>query len=286
MSVVVHAKSILTETGVCVPNMGIIYLLFIMMDLLLRFVQRMRNSLSHGSTWIWIAAIVLLILVFCYINLKKSPLLDQCFYTTAEMGEVGYDLNRIYLNLPTIRDEIDALVKKEPWHDWPEKELYANEGTWKVIPFYGFGTWVPDNCAACPQLVEFLRGIRGLRLATLSKLSGGMKLTPHKGWGCYSNYVIRCHFGVHVPPNKCYISVAGDGEPEEIRYHVDNEWLLFDDSKRHYAENMSTEDRIVLIIDIERPGHIKQGTSDATDTKELEEFVMAFKSQISSNQAS
>ena len=67
---------------------------------------------------------------------------------------------------------------------------------------------------------------------------------------------------------------------EEIRYHVNNEWMIFDDSKRHYAENTSEDDRIVLIIDIERPEHVKQGTSDATDTKELEEFVTAFKRNI------
>jgi aspartyl/asparaginyl beta-hydroxylase (cupin superfamily) len=66
-------------------------------------------------------------------------------------------------------------------------------------------------------------------------------------------------------------------ENEEIRFHKENEWLIFDDSMTHYAENQSDRDRVVLIVDIERPWNIKQGVSDSEDSRELIEFINQFK---------
>ncbi len=165
------------------------------------------------------------------------------------------------------------------WHDWPEKKLYANNGTWKIFPFYAFGVWVPENCNMCPYTYKFLKSIKGLKLATFSKLSPGMKLTPHRGWGNHSNHVIRCHYGLSVPNGLgCYISVSDTENGKDTKlYHEQFKWLIFDDSKWHYAENKSTHDRIVLIVDIERPAHIKTGTSEVGDSKELLDIVNYFK---------
>jgi aspartyl/asparaginyl beta-hydroxylase (cupin superfamily) len=49
--------------------------------------------------------------------------------------------------------------------------------------------------------------------------------------------------------------------------------VVFDDSKLHFAENNGNHDRIVLILDIERPSFVKKGTSDVEDTSELTQFI-------------
>jgi len=201
---------------------------------------------------------------------------DKKFY---EPDEVSYDINKIYnYDINKIKQESLALSE---WLSWPEKELYdisTNiDGTWKVIPFYGFGIWVESVCSKCPTITKYLKGIKNLKLATLSKLSPHMKLIPHRGWASHSNYVIRCHFGI-VVPDKCYISVQNnENDIEELRFHKENEWVIFDDSKIHYAENESNHDRIILIIDIERPDNIKIGSSDSEDSKELLDFIDQFK---------
>ncbi len=56
-----------------------------------------------------------------------------------------------------------------------------------------------------------------------------------------------------------------------------NDWIVFDDSKLHYAENKSDEERIVLIVDLERPSHIKKGRSNVEETSELMEIVKKMK---------
>ena len=95
--------------------------------------------------------------------------------------------------------------------------------------------------------------------------------------GSYSNYIIRCHYGIIIPDN-CYVYVRDeDTNIEEKHYYKQFEWLIFDDSKFHYAENSSNKDRIVLILDIERPKNIKIGTSTVEDSSELVEIINQFK---------
>ena len=52
---------------------------------------------------------------------------------------------------------------------------------------------------------------------------------------------------------------------------------MFDDSKLHYAENKSNEQRVVLIVDIERPYNIKRGTSSVEETSELMDIINQMK---------
>jgi hypothetical protein len=226
-----------------------------------------------------IIAILIYICIFVFDSNKKinklviepKKQLNNFFY---EVDDVNKDLMLAdYCKHKMLKDAIN--VYNDKWKDWPEKNLYESNGTWKIFPFYAFGVWANENCKKCPEIHKFIKNIRGLKLATLSKLSPGMKLVPHEGWGFHSNHVIRCHYGLIVPEN-CYISVS-DGNHEEIKYHKNFEWLIFDDSKTHYAENKSEFDRIVLIIDVERPSWIKTGVSKVGDSKELLEIVDYFK---------
>jgi beta-hydroxylase len=215
-------------------------------------------------------------------------------------------LNKIKLFNKEIIEEVANINNSSniEWSDWPEKDLYNSDLTrtsWKIFPFLGFGKWVEKNCDKCPYITKFLKSVPNLKLAIISKLNPGMKLTPHRGWGKHSNNVLRCHYGLIVP-KYCYISVSNTEHPpmfnssslklksypeniiynkngiyEEIQFHKQFEWLIFDDSETHYAENLSDSERIVLILDIQRPDNIKKGTATKGDTKELLELVKYYK---------
>lgn len=209
---------------------------------------------------------------------SQADQLDKLFYTVDETNVTLKKIDPIkYKILNETRKIYDGF-----WNDWPEKELYGNkQGQWKIFPFFAFGLWVKKNCMRCPNIYKFLKKIKGLKVAILSKLSPGMLLNSHRGWGNHSNHVIRCHYGLIIPDgNKSYISVSKEKGINEItQYHKQFEWTIFDDSKWHYAVNNSDSDRIVLIIDVERPPNIKLGTSDVKDTKELLEIVNYFKNE-------
>jgi beta-hydroxylase len=207
---------------------------------------------------------VIIIIIINKNNSKEIFKKDKLFYET---NEIDKNLKEIEEYKNKIVEETKVICRDD-WKEWPEKYLYNND--WKIYPFYGFNIWVEENCKRCPTIYNFLKRIKGLKLATLSKLCGKTKLNIHQGWGDHSNYVIRCHYGIIVP-ERCYIYVE-DEKGYEYRFHKEFEWLIFDDSKFHYAENQNDSDRIVLIVDIERPNDIKIGVSEIGDTKELIEI--------------
>lgn len=214
--------------------------------------------------------ILILIFSYNYYYLK----LNKKFYNA---NEINYDLNNIYKYNNEILQEVNT-IKNKYWIDWPEKELYNQKiGKWNIFPFYAFNIWAHDNCRKCPSIYKFLKNLKGLKLATLSRMTPGLKLEEHQGWAMHSNFVIRCHFGIIVP-EKCYISVS-DEYGIQKKFHKNNEWLIFDDSKNHYAHNNSNEDRIVLIVDVERPTNVNIGKSTVGDTSELMNIVNYFKNK-------
>lgn len=195
--------------------------------------------------------------------------MNKEYYT---VGEICPFLNTIHPKRGAILSELE-LIRGSKWELWPEKELYSTPGDrWKIFPFYAFNIWVSDNVKLCPILSNWLKQIPNLKLATLSLLTPDTTLKPHQGWGSHSNHVIRCHYGLEVPNKGCYMVV------NNVRVNQKNgRWLLFDDSKTHWAANESKRDRTVLIIDVERPKWVETGGSEIGDTKELQEIIKYFR---------
>ena len=188
-----------------------------------------------------------------------------------------YDYKKVYPELEILKDNRNKIIEeveninKLKWDDWPEKDLYKDDMSWKVFPFYGFNIWITHNCDMCPEITKIIKKIPNLRTASLSKFKSKTKLKPHKGYANLSNDILRCHYGIKVP-DLCYIYVENDKQQMK-----NNEIIVFDDSKTHYAENLGDDDRIVLILDINRPDYIKKGESDYIDNGELNSFINSFK---------
>lgn len=226
---------------------------------------------------IFIISFILIICIICVTNRKR--LLEKNYY---EIDETFPVLNNIHNNLDIFQSEVNNIVDDTLWLDWVEKNLYNKD--WKIFPLCGFNIWVEDNCKKCPELTKFLKSIPNLKVAILSKLKAGTKLNEHRGWGNHSNHVLRCHFGFKIP-KKCYISVGAKDTNNniirEVKKYKKNKWIIFDDSRHHFTWNFGDDDRIVLILDIERPQNVKVGNSEVGDTKELTELINSFRNKFS-----
>lgn len=166
--------------------------------------------------------------------------------------------------------ELDAICRTD-WQDWPEKNLYpAADHQWHVFPLIVFGKKIERHCKLCPQTLHLLDQIPGVRTALYSRLGPQTKLEPHCGWGPLANHVLRCHYGLKVPED-CGIWVEG-----EYAIQKPGEILVFDDSKWHIGFNFSDQERVVLLIDIERPTWVAPGTSKQEVTSELSELLQYF----------
>lgn len=212
-----------------------------------------------------IKKIIILILLILLIRafFKKNEKLDKTFYNYKEVYPY---LQELKSNKNGIRKEVTKIINDD-WKIWPEKYLYKNKDGWKVLPFFGFGFWIEKNCKKCPIIYNIIKKITGLKTASLSRLTPGTQLEPHKGWAKLSNYVLRCQYGIICGDN-CILGCEDD--VVEIK---EDKIVVFDDSKLHYAQNNGKSDRIILILDIERPSNVKIGCSDVTDTSELNQFI-------------
>lgn len=200
-----------------------------------------------------------------YFHSEISGSIGKRFY---EQAEVFPFLSSLQSNRGNIIQEVSEL---KDWATWPEQDLIPPGNDWKIVPFLGFGTWVTPFCDACPVLNRELRKIKGLRSALLSRLGPDTTLTAHQGWASLANDVLRVHYGIDVP-DKCRVFVEGHS-----RKLKNNEFCVFDDSKMHWAANLSSNDRTVLILDIERPAGVPRGVSEIGETPELLRIVDHYK---------
>lgn len=208
---------------------------------------------ATGVLWLW---------SFC---VRRRP---QAFYDVEEVYPRVLDESRH--NARVIVDEIRSVQ----WIDWPEQYLHPQTragNEWKVYGFFGFGKWDERHVAECPRTAEMLRRVPNLRTAIISRLGPHTALVPHHGWASLSNEVLRCHLPLVMPADGARCSVIVNGE---ARHHRWGKWMVFDDSLEHSATNESLEyDRIVLLLDLNRPEHIARGTSTVADSPELLQFV-------------
>ena len=126
-----------------------------------------------------------------------------------------------------------------------EKQVYRYRGEWDMFPFLFFDDIDEDRCKLCPKTWKLLKDLPGLKNAGFSILRRQSDIPPHTG---FTNKVLRFHLGLLTPSN-CLLVV--DNEP---RRWTAGKFLIFDDTKEHYAYNHNvTEDRVLLLLDFEKP---------------------------------
>jgi Aspartyl/Asparaginyl beta-hydroxylase len=210
------------------------------------------------------------------------------------------ELQIVLDHLGDIREEAQSISQ---WTAWPEEQHYSagadddeNDGEfadksvpWTVFPLcYCFPAddeakraWVPVMARAVPRTATLLQRpeLRRLRTALFSRLAPGARLFAHTGWSDLANHVLRVHVPVVLPPAS---TVQGRPERSLCGLWVDgvvqtlapNELVCFDDSKMHWAFNYDAEERVVLILDFERPADLPPGTATGGHTEELDRFIL------------
>jgi aspartyl/asparaginyl beta-hydroxylase (cupin superfamily) len=126
---------------------------------------------------------------------------------------------------------------------FPYEQTDLYQGEWDVFPFVFFGKIFLDNCKMCPVTWDLLCQIPGITTASFSILRSSTEISPHTG---FTKKVIRCHLALEVP-NQCAIIVGN-----ESRLWKKGKCLFFDDTVEHSAYNRSAQDRVVLLLDIDR----------------------------------
>jgi beta-hydroxylase len=169
------------------------------------------------------------------------------------------ELKALRDNWRVIRDEAMTLFAQgqikaaDKYNDWGFNSFFRTG--WKRFYLKWYEQALPSAVANCPKTVELVNAIPTIKGAMFANLPPGGRLVQHRDPYAGS---LRYHLGLVVPktPGECRIFI--DGEPNSWR---EGEDLLFDETYLHYAENTTSDDRIILFCDVERPLHTRAMTA-------------------------
>jgi len=160
------------------------------------------------------------------------------------------DAVKLRENWTVIRDEALALFKHgqiraaAKYNDLGFNSFFRSG--WRRFYLKWYDEFLPSAQELCPRTVELLRTCDTVHGALFALLEPGGRLVTHRDPFAGS---LRFHLGLSTPNSpECYILVDGQS------YHWrDGEGVIFDETYIHTAENKTTEPRIILFADVERP---------------------------------
>lgn len=154
-----------------------------------------------------------------------------------------------------IRDEAFALhrsgaleatttVGSAGYHDIGFRTFYQRG--WKKFYLKWYGEPHHSAQRLCPETIRALQSVPGIRAAMFSVLPPGAELRLHSDPMACS---LRYHLGLETPNrDECFINV--DGHEVSWRNGAD---FVFDETYPHFAANNTSEPRLILMCDVERP---------------------------------
>jgi len=125
---------------------------------------------------------------------------------------------------------------------WPETNLYSHG--WDIYGLYVGQQPLLENCIFCPHTAGLLQLVPGLSAAGFSRLAPGAEILPHVG---YSDQVLRLHLALRASGD-CGIRVG-----RQVRRWIPGQCLVFDDTVEHQAWNRGDAERLVLLLDFDKP---------------------------------
>jgi beta-hydroxylase len=201
-----------------------------------------------------IAALVLIVIVVLLVFMNGYDLLtfinnfykqeDEVFFETPQ-----FDILR--RNWETIRDEYKKYpkdIERYAYFDSVQATIDTGDVPWNTIILRMYNR-DSNNVKFFPKTMELLEQIPGCSVAMISILPPGKYIPPHTG---PYNGVLRYHLALETDPvnwSNCIINI--DGETYAWKQGED---VLFDDTKLHWVHNNTESKRVVLFLDIEKPG--------------------------------
>lgn len=151
-----------------------------------------------------------------------------------------------------IRDEALAVLKNREGipplaQISPDHKGLDDQDKWRSFFLWGYGFKVDQNCARCPKTTQALTNVPGLRTAMFSIHAPGMAIPPHKG---VTAGMCVFHLGLKVPQDTANCAIRVENE---IVHWQDGEGFVFDDTKQHETWNRTEDERVILLIQFDRP---------------------------------
>jgi aspartyl/asparaginyl beta-hydroxylase (cupin superfamily) len=204
--------------------------------------MRVKNEMKNSSApWLLNAVRMCIEFFFRFIDGDKT------FYSTENLDWIKDFEN----NFPLIKKEYNQLIQKNVfipnWQSISDDPNVRIGDDWKTFILKGYNKFVIRNCELCPETYMLIKKYPFIYTTWFSILEAGKKIPEHRG---PYNGILRYHLALKVPADaqNCYIKVGND-----VAYWQEGKSLLFDDTHLHAVWNNTSETRVILFVDVERP---------------------------------
>jgi len=183
--------------------------------------------------------------------------INAFIYLFSAVPNTRYLDNKYFPELKVLQDNW-KIVREEAQQLLAQQEIKASDKYddtgfnsffrtgWKRFYIKWYQGAIPSAEKLCPKTSALINSIPSINGAMFAFLPKGARLGKHRDPYAGS---LRFHLGIITPnSDDCFISV--DGEHYSWR---DGEYVLFDETYIHSAENKSELDRLVLFCDVARP---------------------------------
>ncbi|MGI9372737.1 MAG: aspartyl/asparaginyl beta-hydroxylase domain-containing protein [Hyphomicrobiales bacterium] len=157
-------------------------------------------------------------------------------------------------NWEAIRKEVDGILEHREaiplFHEISkEQERISLGDKWRTFILFGFGDKLEKNCSQAPVTASLLERVPNIQTAWFSILGPNHHIPAHRG---VTTGILRAHLGLIIPKQaeQCRLRVQ-----DEIVVWKEGELFVFDDTYEHEVWNDTDEERVVLILDFDRPMH-------------------------------
>ena len=129
----------------------------------------------------------------------------------------------------------------------PDQYRIATADNWKTHFLYGFGEKLETNCKLAPITAAIIGRASKIHTAFFSILAPGYHVPAHTG---VTKGILRTHLGLIIPEEgeKCRIRVG-----DQFMNWENGKVFVIDDFYDHEVWNDSDEERVVLLLDFNRP---------------------------------
>lgn len=153
---------------------------------------------------------------------------------------------------PRIRAELDELLRDREaipnFQDLSEAQrVLTQDSGWKTFFFFIAGQPASANCERCPATVAALQRMPGMTNALFSILAAGKHIPEHRG--IYKG-LLRVHLALIVPRARDSVRIHVNRRPY---FWEEGRTFVFDDTYPHEVWNETSEQRVILMVDLERP---------------------------------
>ena len=167
-------------------------------------------------------------------NFKSDLLLKQNYKSIANEANKLYEDKKNLLNMKDLYENGFTRIDNE-------------KNMWKVYVIKWYGKINEKIRKKCPITSQIIDNCTDIHVAMFSILEPGKFIPYHRG---PSTSCLRYHLGLNIPKDyeNCYIEV----NKEKFNWR-EGESFIFDDTYTHCVYNNTSEPRIILFADIERP---------------------------------